>query len=942
MKKLFSFLLPLLVAVLLPVSGNAQKAPAKISVEEPIPTTDKVMIGTFDNGLTYYIRENEKPEDILELRLVVNVGSILEDDDQLGLAHFMEHMNFNGTKNFKKNELVDYLQSIGVEFGADLNAYTGFGRTVYILPLPTDEAEELEKGFQVLEDWAHGTLLSHDMIDSERGVIMEEYRLRLGAGKRMRMKYLPVILKGSRYAKRLPIGTKESIQNFEYASLERFYKDWYRPGLMAVIATGDMPADKIYQKVKNHFADIPAQENPRERKTYSIPNHEETYVAIASDEEASFARVQLIYMDEGTREAAQTIDDFRDQLTERLFAQMINNRLDELRNSPNPPFVFASSYHGGYWSPQKSAYRSLAVTPAGGRLGGLKALLISNKKVKEHGFVPVEFERAKKEMLASLEAAYKGRKTRSSGSYIGGYINHYLQYAPIPGIEWRYETAQKLIPGIQLEGVSSLIDEWLHKNNRTVLITGPVKKEPITEQEVRDVLVTVSEMEVEPYKAVDVRDNLMRQMPERGSIIETSTNEKLGTTTLKLNNGVKVVYKKTDFKDNEILMRAFSYGGRSLLNNEELQQAAFAMGGLTEAGIAGLSKTDLKNVLTGKNVSVSPYISSLTEGFRGSAVPADLETMFQLIHLYFTELNKNEQAFKSYINRQKALYANLLKRPQFYFINAMNEFIYSDNPRYTGFPTAEKLENTNYNLAYKKYKQLTDNANGLTFYFVGDIPVEELKEYSEIYLASLPSSPETDSYEVYDYRPLSGSHKKTVHQGQAPKSLVQLIWQGEAQFSPKEDYYLQSLGDILTIKLIENLREKEGGVYGVGASGGLDKIPYSSYSFRISFPCGPNQVENLIAAAMSEVQAIIESGPTAEDLSKIKEQQLLSYKEDMKQNRFWMSNLVSADINKTDQAAFLKFKSEVEALTAEDIQRVAKKYLTEGHITGILYPEKSE
>lgn len=934
MRKLFFLLLFTACLFMAPTNTEAQMA-------KPIPTDPNVMIGTLDNGLTYYIRNNERPEDIVELRLVVNAGSILEDKDQLGLAHIMEHMNFNGTKNFKKNHLVDYLQSIGVKFGADLNAYTSFDRTVYILPIPTEDPETLDKGFQVLEDWAHNATLNHKMIDDERGVVMEEYRLRLGAGKRMRQAYFPIILKDSRFAKRLPIGTEESIKNFDYESLERFYEDWYRPGLMAVIAIGDLEPSVMLEKIKSHFGDIPVQENPRERKYYGLPNHEETYVAVATDKEAGFTRVQLVYQDQGEKEPMKTIGDYRDHMINRLFSQMINNRLNELRNSANPPFVFASSNHGRYWSPRKEAFRSFAMTPKGGQLEALKALLKTHKQVKEYGFDPLELKRAKKDLLASLEDAYKGRKTKESARYVNEYISNFLEDEPMPGIVWEYETAQKLVPGIELTEVSHLIDKYLHKNNRTVLLTGPTYAEgkEVTEEDVRSLLEEVSKNQVEAYEVEAVRENLMLNMPEKGTITKSETNEELGTTTLTLSNGAKVIYKKTDFKENQILFKAFSYGGSSLYPNDIYKETALANGGLNDAGVAGLSKTDLDKVLAGKNVSVSPYISSLTEGFRGNTTPKDLETLFQLVHLYFTSLNKDEEAFESYIAKRKGLLGPLLSRPSIYFSVEMGEYIYGESPRFTGFPTPEKLDEANYDLAYKKYQERFANAGDFKFYFVGNIPVTEFKTYVEQYLASLTGSSDKEMYKVFPYRPKNGESTKIIKKGTAPKSTVRMIYQGETEYSAKEDYYMRSLGDILTIKLVESLREKTSGVYGVGARGGLSKTPYGSYSFRISFPSGPKNVKKLIVLAKKEVQKIIENGPTSEDLQKIKETQLLSYKEDLKDNKFWLNELVSAAKNNTDKTAFLDFKSKVEALSKEDIQKVAKKYLSEGPITGILYPE---
>jgi zinc protease len=942
-------LLPLILSIcwlcLAPSLLTAQTdtaATAKINADKPIPIDPNVKKGTFKNGFTYYIRHNDKPQDRLVMRLVVDAGSILEDPDQLGMAHLMEHMNFNGTRHFKKNELINYLQSIGVKFGADLNAYTGFDQTVYILPIPTDSSEVVDKGFQVLEDWAHEALLKHDMIEGERGVVLEEYRLHLGAARRMRKQYLPIILKGSRYARRLPIGTKQSILHSTDASLRRFYHQWYRPGLEAVIAVGDLPVDSIYQKIKKHFAAISAHKHPRKRKVYSILNHQKTYVAVASDSEATNAQVQITYMDEGERKPNKTVGDYRDHLIQRLFTEMINNRLDDKRNEPDPPFVFASSSHGMYWSPDKEAYTSFAVTSEDGRLRGLNTLLLVNKRVKEYGFGKAEFKRAKDNVLSSLKNRYKGRKTDRSSSYVNDYISNYLYGDPIPGITWRYKEAKKIIPGIKLTEASALINKFLHKDNRTVLLTGPPLKgtKDSLKQDVRELLAEVAAQKVHPYQEKNVRDHLMRTIPQRGSIIKQAANDSLGTTKLTLSNGATVIYKKTDFKDNQILFRAFSFGGTSLYSNKAYHQTELANGGLADAGVAGLSKSGLKKVLAGKDVSVSPYIHDLTEGLRGNAAPEDMESMFQLIHLYFTSLNKDPDAFQSYITKKEQSYRRIFSRPINYFIIKLNKYIYGhNNPRYVGVPTPEKLAKVNYDVAYKKYQQRFSNAGDFRFYFVGDIPVQRFKKDVETYLASLPASREREHYRVLPYRPLSGNHKKIIRRGKAPKSLVELIYNGETTYSPKEDYDLQVLGDILTIKLTQNLREKDSSVYSVNASGGLSKIPYGSYHFSISFPCGPENVHKLIKATQQQIQQIVKNGPTDEDLEKVKKHQLLAHKKNMKKNSYWLNRLVQPAINHTSKTAFLHYKYRVHALTGGSIQQVAKEYLNKGHITGILYPE---
>jgi zinc protease len=946
MKKLFFFILAAGLACMSPFALSAQEnSPAKTNLSKKIPVSPNVKKGKLKNGLTYYIRRNKKPENHLELRLVVDAGSILEDSDQLGMAHLMEHMNFNGTKHFKKNELVDYLQNIGVKFGADLNASTGFDRTTYILPIPTDSTKEVNEGFQILEDWAHEALLKHDMIKGERGVVLEEYRLGLGADKRMREQYFPIILRGSRYAKRLPIGTKESILHSKDSSLRRFYHQWYRPGLEAVIAVGDLPVQTIYKKIKKYFGGIPTLKNPRDRKTYSIPNHKKTYVAVASDSEATNTVVRILNLDEGKRKPVQTVGDFRRELVQRLFTTMINNRLDEKRNKPNPPFMLARSSHGQFVSPEKETYRSIAVTNQDSLLKGMKTLLLVNKRVRKYGFLQDELKRAKKDLLSSLESQYKGRKTETSSSYVGNYISNYMKDSPIPGISWKYKEAKKFVPGIKLSEVSSLIDQFLHQDNRDVLVTGPPLKgsKKALKQNIRKLLVEVAHQKVTPYKEKKVRSRLMRKKPKMGSITDQSADDSLGTTTLTLSNGAKVVYKKTDFKDNQILFQAFSYGGTSLYSNDVYRQTDLANDGLTQAGVAGLSKSDLKKVLSGKNVSVSPFISELIEGLQGNSTPQDMETMFQLIHLYFTSLNKDQDAFDSYISKQKTRYSKLLSNPQFYFIAQFNNFINGqNNPRYVGFPTPQKLDKANYNLAYKKYQQRFANAGDFTFYFVGDIPVKAFEKDVKTYLAGLPSGSKREKYKVLPYRPLSGTHKKVVYKGKAPKSLVELVYDGETGYSPAKDFRLQVLGDILTIELTNTLREKDSGVYTVNAKGGASKIPYGSFHFVVAFPCGPDNVPKLIKAAEQEVGKIIKNGPTDEDLKKVKKHQLLQYKKDMKKNQYWLSHLLQPDINQTSKTAFLHFKKKVNSLTKDDIQQIANEYLTKGHITGILYPEKKK
>ena len=873
--------------------------------------------------------------------MAVNAGSIMETERQLGLAHFMEHMNFNGTKNFEKNDLVDYLQSIGVKFGADLNAYTSFDETVYILPIPSDDPEKLEKGFQILEDWAHNTTLSEEAIDGERGVVLEELRLRLGAEERMQKVTLPKIMYGSKYADRLPIGTKENLENFTYDDVRDYYNTWYRPDLMAVIAVGDLDVATMESKIKEHFSGIEKPASPAKREAYELPNHEETLIAIASDKEAAFSQVRVLYKDPFNAPEVKTVNDFRERLVKNMFSTMINNRLEELRNSANPPFVFGFSYYGGTLARTKNAYQSFAQVSPEGQMAGLKAILEENERVKRYGFQEAEFERAKKSLLARLEKEYNDRDKIESNRLVGQYIYHYLEQNPIPGIAWEYDMTKRLLPTIQLEEVSALIKGFLHDDNRVIVITGPEKEglQQVTEAEVRTLLETIKTAEITPYQDEAVRSELIESMPAPGSITSSQTHPELGITTLTLSNGARVSYKKTDFKNDEVLFQAYSPGGTSLYSDDEYIATAFANNGLSEAGIGGLSLTDMNKFMSGKIARVSPRIGSYSENLDGSAAPKDLETLFQMVYLYFTSLNKDQEAYNSFITKQKSFLGNLMANPQFYFQDQLGKIRNEGNPRYVGFPTAEKMDAADYDLAYEKYQERFADAGDFHFYFVGNIDEAQLKQYASAYLASLPGKNSNETYVPAEFRRKDAYQKYVIERGSDPKSNVTIIWEEEIPFDTDTEMAVKALGEVLTIKLIEKLREEEGGVYGVGARGNLSKISYSNLTFTISFPCGPENVDKLVAAALGEVEKIKKEGVTPQDMAKVKETYRVQHKENMKTNRFWITNMLQADQQDRNLESMMELEAKLDTLSSEDIQKVAQTYLDENYFLGILMPE---
>ncbi len=912
-----------------------------ISGDSTIPLNPKVKHGKLPNGLSYYIMENPKPEDKVELRLVVNAGSILEDDHQVGLAHFMEHMNFNGTKNFKKNELVDYLQSVGVKFGAHLNAYTSFDETVYILPIPSDDEEVLDKGLQILEDWAHQADLSAEEIDKERGVVLEEYRIGLGASKRMLNRYLPKVMYGSKYADRLPIGTKENLETFDYKALRDFYADWYRPDLMAVIAVGDIDAEVMEEKIKAHFSSLKNPGKPRERTIYEVPNHKKTLVAVESDPEAPFSNVMVMYKDPRPVEIINTVNGYRKMITNQLFSSMLNSRLDELRNSANPPFTYGGGYYGSSWSRNKNAFQLYAGVAEDQQLEGLEALLTEAQRIKRYGFQPTELERVKKSLLAGMERAYNEKDKSESGGFADEMVRHYLENEPAPGIAWEYETQKQLIPTISIEGVNKLINDFITQQNRVIILTGPDKEglPKVSEKQVLDLLKKVEQAELSPYEDKAVAQHLLETIPTPGTITKRDRNEVLDFTTVTLSNGMKVTYKITDYKNDEILLSGFSFGGTSNYSDEEYAKTNLANRVIATSGVGNFSNVDLRKVLAGKVVNVSPYIDSSSEGISGSSTPKDLETLFQLTHLYFTAPRKDQDAYDSYVQRLKGQFANLHSNPQFYFSIEHGKFMSGNHPRSFDLPTENDWQNTDYDLILKKYKEAFANPGDFHLFFVGNIEEDTFLEYVRTYLASLQGVERNDKIVDLGIRPPKGTHEKIYKKGVDPKSMVRISFEGETKYDPMESYYLSSLGEILSIKLIEIMREEKGGVYGVGAQGNLSKYPYGHYSFSISFPCGPENAHELKEAALTELRKIIENGPEEKDLQKIKETQRKELKEKLQKNGYWLNKLEGAAFLQVPPAQTDYLEKRIDKLTAKDIQRAGKKYLNGDYIVGMLFPE---
>lgn len=929
----------LLVLSLLGILSS--ELPAQINSSQLMPVDPKVKIGRLSNGLTYYIRQNKKPEQRVELRLVVNTGSVLEDDDQQGLAHFMEHMNFNGTKRFPKNELVSYLQSIGVEFGADLNAYTSFDETVYMLPVPTDKPGLVEKGLQILEDWAHNALLDSLEIEKERGVVIEEWRLSRGAEERMMKQTLPVQYQGSKYAERLPIGKIEILQSFSHAALKRFYKDWYRPDLQAVIVVGDIDVSDMEQKIKEIFGDIPAPSSPRKREIFTVPDHAEVLSVVAKDKETAFPSVEVLFKKEKQPEA--TIGDYVRYMNGILFTSMLNNRFREVTLKPNPPFVGAGSYYGESYARTKDAYQLFANTSDTGMSRSLYALMEENRRVSLYGFTASEFDLQKKQIQSYYDRIFNEREKEESYKYVDEYVGNFLVNEPIPGIEWEYDFVKQYLSSVTLQDINKLAAQWTTKNNMVVTLNAPDKpgiKIPSAE-EVKNVLSAADMATIEPYKEKVLAASLLDPAKLKvGKVISSKQDDELGTTVLKLSNGATVVLKPTNFKNDEIIFRAFSKGGHSLAKDADYYSAINAASIVSQSGVGDFSAIDLGNMLKGKNTALSPSIAANSEGMSGNTIPKETETLLQLIHLYFTAPRKDAAAFESFKTRQKQLYANVAANPQIYFSAEFQKIMTQNHPRGGALPKPEDFDKISLDRSIQIYNERFANAGDFTFLFTGSFNEETIKPLLEKYIGSLPGIAKKETFRDLGIRPPKTKINKVITKGADPKSVVNIVFTGPAVYSVNDAYALRSLGELMDIKLVEQLREEKGGVYGVSASGGINRIPYSNYVFNITFPCAPDNADTLTDAAIKELKKIITSGVSTEDLEKIKEQQKRKLEVDIKQNSFWSNNLFDAYFYGSNPSEILNKQKMIDSLSSKMIQDAAKKYINlNSYIRATLKPD---
>ena len=924
------------IALLVTISLTAQ-----VNLNEKPPFDESITHGTLENGMDYYIKSNPQPENRAELTLVVNAGSVLEDEDQQGLAHFCEHMAFNGTKNFPKHELINYLESTGMKFGADVNAYTSFDETVYGITIALDDEEMLENGLLVLHDWANFVSFEDEEIDAERGVIHEEWRMGQGAQDRMMREYLPKIFHNSQYANRLPIGTMEIVDNCDYESLRRFYREWYRPELMAVVVVGDFDQNEMEQKVKDLFSEIPAKENPRERKMFDVPDHEETLVSIASDPEAPMSMIQMYTKLPLMK--LETVNDYKKQITSTLISSMLSSRLSELTRLENPPFMQGYAAHTNFIGP-KSIYMNIGIAQNNDVMLAMKTLVKENQRAKQHGFTETELEREKSSLLKQMEKAYNERNKRKSSEIVNELKTHYLYpHNPVPGIEYEYNLYNELMPTITLKNVNEKMETFIKKENTVIVVMLPEKDgvEIPAEAEVLAKYNEFNNVVVEAYVDKVNTKPLISKLPEPNPVIKASQDKKMDYTVWEFDNGVRVVIKETDFKDDEILFKAESYGGASLYDQKDDISLDIATDVAMESGLGNYDVTELDRFLSDKNVRLSPYIGETSEGFNGSTSTSDLETLLQMIYSSFTSPRVTETAFNSYINKTKALLENQSLDPQGVWQDSIRTIMASNHPRRRVL-TPELLDEADYNRINYILKTRFGDPGNFTFYFTGNIKPEEVKPLFEKYLGGLQKVNREETWSDLEVKAPKGIVDKTIYKGEDEKTMVVINFHGEMDYTINNRLELDAISAILSTKLLEEIREEKSGVYTIGAYPNASRIPNEKYGVTIFFSCDPARIDELTKGIFAEIKKLQENGPSEVDLNKAIQKQTRELETNMQENRFWLRRLEEIEDGTMKTKDVLKYQKYIDKLNAKTLQEAAVKYFDmDNYVRVVLKPEQN-
>ena len=916
----------LLLMLVCALTVSAQQMP-------PIPMDPNVRVGKLENGLTYYIRHNNYPEGQANFYIAQKVGSVIEEENQRGLAHFLEHMCFNGTEKFPGNGLIKYLESIGVKFGSDLNAYTSIDETVYNIDnVPVSVAGAIDSCLWILHDWAGGLLLEEEDIDKERGVIHEEWRQRNTAQQRMMEALAVDMYPGNRYGERFPIGTLEVIDNFPYSALRDYYEKWYRPDQQAIVVVGDINVDEVEDKIKGIFADLRMPENPAEREYYPVADNKEPIIALAQDKEQQYGVVYLfakhdIFPAEYKDNMQYLVLDYAGA----MFARMMGGRMSELAMQPDAPFVQASVSDGEYYLAKTKGAVSGAVVPKEGQMKEALSLLYREMlRAQRGGFTESEYVRARAEYLSNLESAYNERAKVKSQRYCKEYVRHFIDNEPIPGIENEYAIMNRLVPNIPVEMVNQYVQSLMSDSNLVVMAMLPEKEGLVhpTREEIAQLLVEVAAEDIAPYVDKVSNEPLIAEEPAGGKVVKTK-DAKFGYKQLTLSNGVTVLIKSTDFKADQIVMSVVSKGGQALYDADEAVNLGQAIDVIENNGIGNFNTTDLQKILAGKKAGVSPFMNMYTEGMNGGSTPKDFETLMQLTYLQFTAPRLDDEAFASYKNKMRAMLENQELNPSTAMSDTISSVLYGNHPRTVRMKVTD-VDKISDARILEIYKERFANAADFTFIFTGAIDEATAVPLIEKYIGSLPSGGKKEKFVDAKVDIRKGKAKNIFEKQMAtPSANVLVVYSGKMKYSLKNNLMMSITKQILDIIYTEEIREKEGGTYGVGVSGSLNSIPKEKFALQIMFQTDPDKREHLTGMAIDLLAKYAEEGPRQQDLDKVREYMLKKFVESQKENNYWdglMYNYVTLGYDKQKD-----YEEILRSITTDDLRKFAKRLLKQGN-----------
>lgn len=924
-----------------PALADIKSAPVIDNLQAVVPLDKAIRKGVLPNGLIYYIKKNTKPEQRMELRLVVKAGAINEDADQNGLAHFVEHMLFNGTTHFPKNQLIHDLEKIGVRFGADLNAYTTEDHTVYELPIPTDKPELIDLGFKIVADWAGRATFEGKEIERERGIVLEEWRSNQGAEAREEKAHRSINYYGSKLIQHDVIGQAAVIQKAPHEAVKRFYQDWYRPNLMAIIAVGDFDVNAIEAQIKTQFSYLKNPPNPRQLSgdDIEIKPNKAPLISIYSDKEQTATTLLLAYNKPAENQA--TLGYLKHSFMHTILAAMMQERIERLLQQQNPTMQIAGINYGVFF--RQTARAGLYVIPKTDDLmQGYQDFLSTFFQAEKNGFSAAEYERAKKNLLSALEASYQNRDKTNSVDFANEYIRNFIHNEFVSGIEYEYKQSKKLAQTVSLAEINALLKTYISDDNRLLMLSAVNKKGIIlpTKEQLLTTYTTLKNRSYPAFKDDFSNQALFTKKLTPGSIVKTQEIKELGITELVLSNGIKVALKPSHFNEREILFWAISKGGSSLVSEENYLNANYAGDIISSSGIAEFSLPTLTKLLAGKQVTLSPYVTTLHEGLNGQATPKDIETLLQLIHLYFAQPRKDSEAFNAFVSHQKQWIDDFKRHPEMVFNETITYIMSGNDPRSKPL-TKESLAGLNLDKAYQIYQQRFADPSDFNFVFTGNIEIEKFKGLLNQYIASLPTKGNQENFQDVFHQSPKQAITKNFYSGKENKAHVNLILNGAADYNRKEIYTAQALVDILNYRLNDKIREEKSAVYSINGAILFNHYPKSEYKLSIDFGCEPNKVNAIVAQVKAILQDLQINLPTDEEMLKVKSADTRQYEVNLKENSYWQSKMVNAYYHGLPIQEIIEQPVLIKNLSKADIKAAANHYFALSSLKQfVLYPEK--